>query len=184
MRVVALTGAGISKAAGIPTFEEIDGIKEKLSLNFKEQYPKEFDEAINLLINNVKDKKPTNAHIALADLQIPIITMNVDDLQRKAGSRLVLEIHGNYEKNNIVLYGQDIHYRNESINLILQTATKAKLFGEKAMLLVIGSSMQTMFANMLACLAEQCEMKVHFINENAEEEVPKFLMENIFLAKN
>ena len=41
-----------------------------------------------------------------------------------------------------------------------------------------------MFANMLACLAEQCEMKVHFINENAEEEVPKFLMENIFLAKN
>ena len=184
MRVVALTGAGISKAAGIPTFEEIDVIKEKLSLNFKEQYPKEFDEAINLLINNVKDKKLTNAHIALADLQIPIITMNVDDLHRKAGSRLVLEIHGNYEKNNIVLYGQDIHYRNESINLILQTATKAKLFGEKAMLLVIGSSMQTMFANMLACLAEQCEMKVHFINENAEEEVPKFLMENIFLAKN
>ena len=57
MRVVALTGAGISKAAGIPTFEEIDGIKEKLSLNFKEQYPKEFDEAINLLINNVKDKR-------------------------------------------------------------------------------------------------------------------------------
>ena len=49
MRVVALTGAGISKAAGIPTFEEIDGIQEKLSLNFKEQYPKELQDRIKVI---------------------------------------------------------------------------------------------------------------------------------------
>ena len=32
MKVVAFTGAGISKSAGIPTFEEVSGIKEKLSV--------------------------------------------------------------------------------------------------------------------------------------------------------
>ena len=39
--MVAFTGAGISKSAGIPTFEEIEGIKEKLSVEFKETNPKE-----------------------------------------------------------------------------------------------------------------------------------------------
>lgn len=88
----------------IPTFEEINGIKEKLSIGFKERNPNEFNKAINLLMSNVKDKKPTKAHKVLADLQMPIITMNIDGLHQKAGSRFVLEIHGNYERNNIVLY--------------------------------------------------------------------------------
>ena len=47
MKFVVFTGAGISKSAGIPTFEEIPGIKEKLSVDFKESNPKEFEEAIN-----------------------------------------------------------------------------------------------------------------------------------------
>ena len=51
-------------------------------------------------MSNVKDKKPTKAHKVLADLQIPIVTMNIDGLHQKAGSRFVLEIHGNYERNN------------------------------------------------------------------------------------
>ena len=183
MRVVALTGAGISKAAKIPTFEEIDGIKEKLSVEFKERNSNEFNKAINLLISNVKDKKPTKAHKVLADLQIPIITMNIDGLHQKAGSRFVLEIHGNYERNNIVLYGEDIYFKNESINLIISTATMAKLFNEKSMLLVIGTSMQTLFANILVQVAKEYGMSVYFINENAEEEVPKFLKENVYLNK-
>ena len=109
MKIIAFTGAGISKSAGIPTFEEIPGIKEKLSIDFKENNPKEFEKAITLLKSNVKDKEPTKAHKILAELDIPIITMNVDNLHTRAGSQNVIELHGNYLQDNIVLYGQEMH---------------------------------------------------------------------------
>ena len=183
MRVVALTGAGLSKSAGIPTFEEVEGLKEKLSLDYKNAHPKEFDKIKTKLINNVKDKEPTIAHKALADLQIPIITMNIDCLHQKAGSRLVYQIHGNYKSDNIVLYGQELLFRNESINLLIKTAREAKKFGEDSIFLVIGTSMQTMFANTLVWIAEEERMKVHFINENADKEVPEFLNKHVFLVQ-
>ena len=183
MRIVAFTGAGISKSAGIPTFEEVEGLKQKLSLDYKNAHPEEYKKIRTKMIENMKDKEPTIAHKTLADLQIPIITMNIDCLHQKAGSRLVYQIHGNYKSDNIVLYGQDILFREESINLIIQTAKQAKKFGEESLLLVIGTSMQTAFANILVWVAEEYGMKVHYINENADEEVPKFLKEHIFLAK-
>lgn len=183
VKIVAFTGAGISKSAGIPTFEEVEGLKEKLSLDYKNAHPKEYEEVRAKMIDNMRDKEPTIAHKALADLQIPIITMNIDCLHQKAGSRRVYQIHGNYIANNIVLYGQDILYREESINLIIQTAKQAKQYDEEAVFLVIGTSMQTAFANILVWVAEEYGMKVHYINENADEEVPKFLNEHVFLTK-
>ena len=183
MNIIAFTGAGISKSAGIPTFEKVPNLKEKLSVDFKEAHPKEFSEAMDNLVNAVKDKEPTQAHYALATLPIPIITMNIDGLHQKAGSRLVLEIHGNYKKDNIVLYGQDIHYIQEVVNLMLKTASEARFDEQKAIFLVIGTSMQTQFACTLAGMAERLGMDVHFINENADVEVPKFINERVFLPK-
>ena len=183
MNIIAFTGAGISKSAGIPTFEEIPNLKNKLSVEFKKEHPKEFQEAIDSLVNAVKDKEPTIAHYALATLPIPIITMNIDGLHKKAGSRLVYEIHGNYEKENIVLYGQDIHHIQDVVNLMLKTASEARLDNQKAIFLVIGTSMQTQFACTIAGMAERLGMEVHFINENADIEVPKFIYERVFLPK-
>ena len=184
MRVVALTGAGISKSAGIPTFEEVEGLKDKLSVEFKDEHPEEFEEALNQLKESVADKEPTIAHKALAELQIPIITMNVDGLHRKAGSKVVYEIHGRAHDDSIVLYGQDIQKRDEVITLIARTAKIAKDENEKSLLLIIGTSMQTAFANILAWLAKEEGMEVHYINDNADIEVPKFLKENVFLPRN
>lgn len=184
MRIVALTGAGISKSAGIPTFDEVEGLKDKLTLEYKNKHPKEYNEVLTKMIENMKDKEPTIAHKALADMQIPIITMNIDGLHQKAGSRRVYQIHGNYKCDNIVLYGQDILFREESINLIIQTSMLAKKYEEEALFLVIGTSMLTEFANILVYLAEKNGMKVYYINENADEEVPKFLKEHVFLGKN
>ena len=174
MKVVAFTGAGISKSAGIPTFEEVDGIKEKLSVEFKENNRKEFEEAINLLKANVADKEPTKAHKILAELQIPIITMNVDNLHTKAGSMNVIELHGNYLEDNIVLYGQEMHGSDKAIQLIKDTAKSAKENEEKAILLVIGTSMQTAFANILVLIARANGMKDLYIDKNADEEVEQF----------
>lgn len=174
MKIVAFTGAGISKSAGIPTFEEVEGIKEKLSVEFKENHPEEFEKAINLLKNNVKDKEPTKAHKILAKLQIPIIAMNVDNLHKKAGSNTVIEIHGNYIDDNIVLYGQSMHDSDLALRLLQNTTDKAKENKEDAVLLIIGTSMQTVFANILAKFCESIGMKVLYIDHNADEEVEQF----------
>jgi NAD-dependent SIR2 family protein deacetylase len=53
MKIVAFTGVGISKSAGIPTFK---GIKEKLSVEFRDNNPEEFESAINKLREMLKDK--------------------------------------------------------------------------------------------------------------------------------
>ena len=174
MKIVAFTGAGISKAAGIPTFAEIPGIKEKLSVEFKQKNPEEFNKAINLLKTNVKDKEPTKAHKILAKLKIPIITMNVDNLHTKAGSDKVIELHGNYIEDNIVLYGEQMHNPQGAINFIIEAVLEAQKNKEEAILLVIGTSMQTMFAETLVNFAEKCGMKVLFINRNADEETEEF----------
>ena len=174
MKIVVFTGAGISKSAGIPTFEEIPGIKDKLSVEFKESNPNEFEEAINLLKTNVADKEPTKAHKILAELQLPIITMNVDNLHKKAGSKNVIELHGNYLKDNIVLYGQEMHDSDKAIKLIQDTAKSAKENNEKAILLVIGTSMQTAFANILVLIARANGIKDLYIDKNADEEVEQF----------
>lgn len=174
MKVIAFTGAGISKSAGIPTFEEVTGIKEKLSVEFKESNPKEFEETINLLKTNVADKEPTKAHKILAELQIPIITMNVDNLHSKAGSQNVIELHGNYIKDNIVLYGQEMHNSDSAIQLIKDTSKLAKENNEEAVLLVIGTSMQTAFANILVLIARANGMKDLYIEQNADDEVEEF----------
>ena len=174
MKIVAFTGAGMSKSAGIPTFEEIPGIKEKLSIEFKESYPKEFEEAINLLKTNVADKEPTKAHKILAELQIPIITMNVDNLHTRAGSQNVIELHGNYLNDNIVLYGQEMHGSDKAVQLIKEIAKSAKENNENAILLVIGTSMQTAFANILVLIARANGVKDLYIDKNADEEVEQF----------
>ena len=174
MKIIAFTGAGISKSAGIPTFEEIPGIKEKLSIDFKENNPKEFEKAITLLKSNVKDKEPTKAHKILAKLQIPIITMNIDNLHTKAGSENVIELHGNYLQDNIILYGQEMHDSDKAIKLIQNTAKLAKEKNEKAILLIIGTSMQTAFANILVLIARANGIKDLYIDKNADEEVEQF----------
>lgn len=168
-KIIALTGSGISKASGIPTFEDRPGLRWKLSRETKEVCPALFWEAYHSVFYSIKDKEPNAAHFALAEYNIPIITMNVDSLHQKAGSKEVYELHGSYENNDVVLYGDTPHYMNEAEELIEECA------GRKAALLVIGSSMQTVYANELVNLAMELGMYVKFINGNAEEKVGEWL---------
>ena len=107
--VAVLTGAGISAESGVPTFRGADGLWRKYQvteLATPEAFAKdpelvwEFYNWRRDLIGGV-DCNP--AHNALVELEkrIPhftLITQNIDGLHLKAGSRNLIEIHGNIWK--------------------------------------------------------------------------------------
>lgn len=169
--IFALTGAGISKASGIPTFQEHPEIKRKLDVAYKKKYPLEFNNAYKTLIENVSGKEPNDAHKALAEYGIPIFTMNIDGLHQKAGSKIVYEMHGNAEKNNIVLYGEPIHYYNTIFSLLDKQPSDKKIC-----IMVIGTSLQTMLANdIIEYAMYKGNFYIHYINSDAEHKVRDFL---------
>ena len=166
--IVAFTGAGISKASGIPTFEEIKGIKQRLTLENKTENSVDYYDAISELKKNCNGKKPNDAHLALAEYNVPIITMNVDMLHQKAGSGFVCELHGNVYQNNLVAYGEQVHDWDKAADLINSCKS-----GD--VLLIIGTSMQTVLANEFVLAAISRNMKVIEINKKVEKKVRKIL---------
>ncbi len=103
---IAFTGAGISAESGVPTFRGPDGLwghyrAEELAT------PEAFERDPHLVwkfyrwrMGLIAGVKPNRAHYALVELERmgllkAVITQNVDDLHRKAGSRNLTELHGN-----------------------------------------------------------------------------------------
>ena len=103
---VALTGAGISAESGVPTFRGDDGLWKQYDA-MQLATPRAFSRNPKLVwewyswrINLIREAKPNPAHICLSKLESngllnAIITQNVDNLHQRAGSRNVLELHGN-----------------------------------------------------------------------------------------
>jgi NAD-dependent deacetylase len=105
-RVVALTGAGISAESGVPTFRGADGLWRQhraVDLATPEAFARNPDlvwEFYNWRRELLATLTPNAAHRALVELerQVPeflLVTQNIDDLHHAAGSRQVLELHGN-----------------------------------------------------------------------------------------
>lgn len=103
---VALTGAGISVESGIPAFRGAQGMwakydpAEYATLRAFVRNPEKVWEMFYEMIGVLRDAVPNPAHRALADLERmgllrSIITQNVDGLHQAAGSRRVIEYHGN-----------------------------------------------------------------------------------------
>ncbi|KPL18087.1 MAG: NAD-dependent protein deacylase [candidate division Zixibacteria bacterium SM23_81] len=108
--VAVLTGAGISAESGVPTFRGEEGLWKK----FK---PEELATVDAFLSNPklvwewyrhrrqiLKEVKPNAGHLALRDLEekfekFTLITQNIDGLHQRAGSRRVVELHGNIRRN-------------------------------------------------------------------------------------
>ena len=111
--VAVLTGAGISAASGIPTFRGKDGIWQKFkpeelaNYNAFTKNPKLVWEWYEWRKNLIKAVRPNPAHYALVDLEniyedFAVITQNVDNLHFLAGSRKVIELHGNIMRSKCV----------------------------------------------------------------------------------
>jgi len=104
-KVVALTGAGISTESGIPDFRGPQGLWKQIdprtsTIQFFRQFPDAFWQFIVTRLENIMRAEPNRAHYALAELErlgklSCVITQNVDGLHSKAGSKSVVELHGN-----------------------------------------------------------------------------------------
>ncbi len=105
--VAVLTGAGISAESGIPTFREaLTGLWENYrpeDLATPEAFrrnPELVWQWYRMRRRKIGETAPNPGHYALAQLEtlVPsfsLITQNVDGLHERAGSRDVVELHGN-----------------------------------------------------------------------------------------
>ncbi|MCB1172260.1 MAG: NAD-dependent deacylase [Leptospiraceae bacterium] len=105
-QVAVITGAGVSKESGIPTFRGKEGY-------WKENRPEDLATPAAFAANPklvhewyshrrtvCHQAEPNAAHRAIAALekqkaQFLLITQNVDGLHKRAGSRRLVEVHGN-----------------------------------------------------------------------------------------
>ncbi len=105
-RISVLTGAGVSAESGVPTFRGADGLwnrfkpEELANVEAFMRNPKRVWEWYRYRKTLIRSTEPNAGHRALVELEyrfkeFVLITQNVDGLHRKAGSRNVLELHGN-----------------------------------------------------------------------------------------
>jgi NAD-dependent deacetylase len=107
---VALTGAGVSTDSGIPDFRSpSSGLWERFnpmqvaSIEGFRSDPARFYEFWRRRFAGLANAAPNVTHQLLAELEEQsimqaVITQNIDDLHRKAGSKRVLEVHGNFTR--------------------------------------------------------------------------------------
>jgi NAD-dependent deacetylase len=111
--VVALTGAGVSVPSGIPDFrspgtglwENVDPM-EVAHISVWRREPERFWGFYGQRFTTLEGKQPNRAHRALAELEVPVITQNIDGLHAAAGSRDVIEIHGSIATASCLVDGR------------------------------------------------------------------------------
>lgn len=128
--VVALTGAGMSTASGIPDYRGPDGTRRV--------QPMQHGEFVTSAVARQRywarafagwerfgSARPNAAHHAVAELEAVgvidhVITQNVDGLHQEAGSRRVLELHGTLSEVGCLDCGERTH--REQVQAFLQDA--------------------------------------------------------------
>lgn len=103
--VTVLTGAGVSTASGIPDYRGPDGNRRVQPMQYAEflasaEARRRYWARSYVGWAHFRAARPNDAHRAIAALQHggqveSLITQNVDGLHQEAGSREVIELHGN-----------------------------------------------------------------------------------------
>ncbi len=106
---VFMGGAGVSTMSGIPDFRSAYGLyrerqqgisyEQMLSHSYFVRHTEEFYDFFRRVML-YPEAKPNDAHFALARLEAAgklraVVTQNIDGLHQKAGSKKVIELHGN-----------------------------------------------------------------------------------------
>lgn len=146
-KIVFLTGAGISKESGIPTFRDAgDGLWENCNVEEVATHsaivrnPDLVYKFINELRNKYKDCTPNEAHKLIAELEknyeVVVITQNIDTLHEQAGSTNVVHLHGDLSKvraidNYNLLFDYEEDITPESVIRGHKVRPHIVLFGEE-----------------------------------------------------
>ncbi|MGJ7901739.1 SIR2 family NAD-dependent protein deacylase [Lysobacter sp. 1R34A] len=103
-KIVVFTGAGVSAESGLKTFRDMGGLWHEYRLeDVASPQAWQRDPATVLRFYNERRKgvlaaRPNAAHLAIARLEekyeVVVITQNIDDLHERAGSSMVIHVHG------------------------------------------------------------------------------------------
>ncbi len=117
-KLVVLTGAGISAESGLKTFRDMGGLWEQYdvmevaSIEGWFRNPQLVLQFYNDRRKQLETALPNDGHKGLVDLEkyfdVYIITQNVDNLHEKAGSKIILHLHGELTKVRSTKYEDDI----------------------------------------------------------------------------
>ena len=136
-RIVVMSGAGLSKASGIPTYRDAgglwtqDGTARFSSIDELDRDPRGFRAFWAQRRKEVASAKPNAGHLALAQLQrlkpaSTLITQNIDGLLTKAGVQDLLEIHGSLARDRCTacraIFSADMDSSNAHISLVFRAA--------------------------------------------------------------
>lgn len=195
---VAFTGAGISVASGLPTFDATwKGIpvRDLLTRDWFDQDPVGFYDFFKSILD-WGQKSPNPAHRGIAEAGIPVVTQNIDGLHQKAGSQEVYEVHGNLREMVCPECGRVYPWKPLDAGLphchcgkVLKP--QVVLFGDDLLVwdeavtqmeradlvLVVGCSLTVAPACYLPEIAMGKGAETIVINERAETEVPRVLTE-------
>lgn len=187
-RAAVLTGAGISVESGIPDFRSPGGLwtifspEEFATLDVFERDPAKAWRLYRALGQSLDGVEPNAAHRALARLEKAgfadmVVTQNVDGLHQAAGSRKVIEMHGDHQRLQCIRCGWlgpvlASHLDGDEVPLCTECFEPVKpnvvLFGEAVrgmdeitqflercdLLLVVGTSAQVYPAAVLPTLVQ------------------------------
>ncbi|WP_456455337.1 SIR2 family NAD-dependent protein deacylase [Thermovibrio sp.] len=131
-KVCVLTGAGISAESGIPTFRGKDGLWNKFNPQELATY-EAFVKDPTLVwkwylwrMAKVAKAQPNKGHLAIKEMEelfpeFLLITQNVDGLHQRAGSKKLVELHGNIFKGKCRFCGKE--YSQEEFSRIYPFAS-------------------------------------------------------------
>lgn len=135
-KIVFFTGAGISAESGISTFRGKDGIWNKMKpeelANFDAfmRNPNLVWEWYQHRRDIVHKSMPNAGHVAIAEFEkyydVTVVTQNIDNLHRRAGSKKIFELHGNIERNYCI---DCLTYFNSTEIELTSSAQKCKNCG-------------------------------------------------------
>ena len=196
-KIIVLTGAGISAESGIKTFRDAGGLWEGYRVEDVatpeawHRQPEVVLQFYNERRKQLLDVSPNAAHFALAALDqhhdVTVITQNVDDLHERAGSKIIIHLHGELLKARSTKYEDliydcltDIKMGDECVKGY-QLRPHIVWFGEMVpmleqaidtirdadIVLVIGSSMQVYPAASLVAYAPLDAM-IYYIDPNPQ----------------
>ena len=194
MKIVVLTGAGISRESGLETFRDAGGLWEghdPMDVATPEALARDprlvhsfYDERRR----SVKAAQPNAAHRVLAALEtnheVEIVTQNIDDLHERAGSTRVLHLHGEILKARPIQGGDPVPWHNdlppgEMRPHVVFFGEAVPLMGEADaivrecdLLLIVGTSLQVYPAAGLAAVAARLGKRVVLVDPRPPEGLP------------